>query len=356
MEWAKTHAHGRYNLASSGVAAFPFKQLAQISNLRLEDLDLTGPAGYGYGPLQNALAKKAGVAPECVVAATGTSLANHLAMAASVEPGDDVLIEWPAYELLVTTARYLGANVRRFPRQWQDGFRLEPREVEKALTPETKLIVVTNLHNPSSAFADDAALRAVGELAKRIGARVLVDEVYLESCFSTGWRTAFHLGDHFIATSSLTKAYGLLGLRCGWAIAEPELARAMWRLNDFYGVNAAHPAEHLCVVALEHLGEIAAGYQTLLESNRRIVNQFLDAHPELELARQPYGTVLFPRLRNGSAGDFCRLLEEQYETSVVPGSFFEAPEHFRLFVAAEKTILVSGLERLSAALDRWKHA
>lgn len=351
MEWAKTHQQASYNLAASGMPPFPFSDLAAMSGLRLEDLDLNGPPGYGFEPLQQALAAKAGVSPDCVVAAAGASMANHLAMAASFEPGDDVLIEEPAYELLLTTARYLGANLRRFKRRFEDGFRLDPRTVERALTPRTRLVVLTNLHNPSSALADEEALRETGELAKSAGARVLVDEVYLEARFSPEGRSAFHLGSHFIATSSLTKAYGLAGLRCGWVLAEPDLARAIWRINDLYGVNAAHPAERLSVMALKHLPAIAARAKGVLEVNRRIAESFLDSQPDLQVVKSPFGTVLFPRLLKGNVESFCRLLRDQYGTTVVPGHFFEAPEHFRLFVGAESAALTEGLKRLGAALD-----
>ena len=351
MEWAKTHSQARYNLAASGMPSYALADLVASTSLRIEDLELTDPSGYGYEPLQRALAAKAGVPPECVVAATGTSMANHLAMAACFEPGGEVLIEQPAYELLVTTARYLGATVRRFTRRFEDGFHLDPRQVERALTPRTRLIVLTNLHNPSSALDSDDTLREVGELANSVGARVLVDEVYLEVCFSRDWRSAFHLGNHFVVTSSLTKAYGLGGLRCGWVLADPDLARAMWRLNDLYGVNAAHPAERLSAIILNDLPGIAARSRELLEKNRPIVNQFLDSRPDVDAARQPFGTVLFPRVRCGHVDAFCRLLREKYETAVVPGSFFEAPEHFRMFLGAETAMLTEALTRLGSALD-----
>lgn len=351
MEWAKTQAAARYTLASSGVASFPLGDLIALSGLRLQDLELVGPTGYGYAPLQQALAAKAGVPPECVVAAAGTSMANHLAMAASFDPGDEVLIEWPAYELLLTTAEYLGARIKRFTRRFENGFRIDPSEIERALTSRTKLIVITNLHNPSSARTDDETLGKVGDLAKSAGARVLVDEVYLEACYADPWRSAFHLGNQFIVTSSLTKAYGLSGLRCGWILAEPDLARAMWHLNDFYGVNAANPAERLSVIALAHLPAIAARYQTLLETNRPIVQKFLDSNKDLAVTKQPYGTVLFPRLRKGAADILCQLLRSKHETSIVPGSFFEAPEHFRMFLAAETPVLEEGLKCLGTALD-----
>ena len=97
---------------------------------------------------------------------------------------------------------------------------------------------MTNLHNPSGALIDDETLKQIGEIARRVGARVLVDEVYIETLFETSPRTSFHFGNEFVVTSSLTKAFGLSGLRCGWIFAEPELAKRMWLLNDLFAVYA----------------------------------------------------------------------------------------------------------------------
>ena len=347
MEWAKLHSHARFNLATSGVKSLPLSELL----IRLEDLELSRPGSYGYEPLQACLAKKCGVAPECVVAATGTSMANHLALAALVDPSDEILIEHPTYELLLTTAEFLGARIRRFPRRFEDGFRIDPRTVERAMTPQTKLIVLTNLHNPSGARTDDATLRELGEIARRAGARVLVDEVYLEAAFDSPARSAFHLGDHFVATSSLTKVYGLSGLRCGWILAAPELAERMWRLDDLFGVIPAHPAERLSVIALDHLEEIAAQVRSLLAKNRALLERFLDSRNDLIAVRPEAGTIVFPRLAGCSVDRLCALLREKYETSVVPGRFFEMPEHFRLGIGGDTEELAEGLRRLGAALD-----
>lgn len=347
MEWAKTRAQARFNLAASGVANYPLAELP----VRLEDLELSGPSYYGYEPLERRLAAKCGVAPECVVAATGTSMANHLAMAATLEPGDEVLIEQPTYELLVSTARYLGAEVRRFPRRFEEGFRLDPREVEHSLTRRTRLVVLTNSHNPSSALAQEDALREIGEMARSAGTRVLADEVYLDAVFPRAPRSAFHLGEHFVTTSSLTKVYGLSGLRCGWVLAAPALAERMWRLNDLFGAIPAHPAERLSVIALDHLERIAARARTLLEANRRLLERFLDSREDLRAVRPACGTTVFPRLLRGEVEKLCALLREKYETSVVPGRFFEMPEHFRIGIGGETQNVAAGLERLGAALD-----
>ena len=347
MEWAKTRSGARFTLATSGVDNYHLADL----NVAIEDLELSGPGGYGYEPLQRRIAAKCDVEPECVVAATGTSMANHLAMAAILNPGDEALIEHPAYELLVSVARYLGANVKRFARKFEDGFGIDAKEVESVISSRTRLIVMTNLHNPSSAFADNDTISEIGEIARSVGARVLVDEVYLEAMFDRAPRSAFHLGEEFVATSSLTKVYGLSGLRCGWALARPELARRMWRLNDLFGVIPVHAAELLSVIAMDNLDRIAASARSRLEANRALLNQFLDSRTDLKAVRAEFGTTSFPKLLRGSVDRLCELLREKYETTVVPGRFFEMDDHFRIGIGGSSETVAAGLERLSAALD-----
>ena len=216
MEWAKTRQAARFNLAASGMPAFPLSDLAALAGLRVVDLELTGPAGYGYAPLQQALAAKAGVSPDCVVAAAGTSMANHLAMASSYEPGDEVLIEQPTYELLLSTARFLGANIKRFARRVEENFRLDPHEVERALTPRTRLVVLTNLHNPSSAFTDEATLREVGTTNRTSAAD------YAEAA---GPRTAFVLKVH-------PSNFRIEGFTAPVAVPVGQARAARWRRGD----------------------------------------------------------------------------------------------------------------------------
>lgn len=347
LEWAKLHSGAKYNLATSGLDGFPLAQLP----VKIEDLEISIGGSYGYPPLQERLAKKNGVPVECVVAANGTSMANHLAMAALLDPGDEALIEEPAYEPLLNVPQYLGAQVRRFSRHFENGFALDPQEVERTITSRTKVVVVTNLHNPSGARATDAQLRAVGEIARKRGAYVLVDEVYLDACFDPEARTSFHLGENFIVTSSLTKAFGLSGLRCGWILAPPPLAKRMWRINDLYGVIPAHVAELLSVIALDHLENISEYARSRLQANRPILQRFLNSRRDLSAIPAENGTTAFPRLASGKVDALCCLLREKYETSVVPGHFFEMPSHFRIGIGGKTELLEEGLRRLGLALD-----
>jgi aspartate/methionine/tyrosine aminotransferase len=347
LEWAKLAPPARFPLTYSGISSVALAELP----IRVEDLELTGPAGYAWPPLIEALAKRCGVATEHVVHAAGTSMANHLAMATLVDAGDDVLIEKPAYEPLLSLASYVGAEIRRFDRRSGDGFRLDPEAVARALTPRTRLIVLTNLHNPSSVQCDEAALRAVGELARSVGARVLCDEVYLDAVFEDSTRSAAHLGPEFVVTSSLTKVYGLSGLRCGWVVAEPELAHRMRRLTEIYDNNAPHLAERVSLVALANLDGLRERSRALLTANHALYDAFLDGRDELAAVRTRFGTTSFPRLLRGDVDALCRLLRERYETAVVPGHFFEEPDHFRIGLGCATEVLRAGLERLGAALD-----
>jgi hypothetical protein len=125
-------------------------------------------------------------------------------MAALISAGDEVLLERPAYEPLLSLAHYLGADVKRFDRRWEDGFRLRPSEIEKRISNRTRLIVITNFHNPTGVLTDTDILAEVGEIARKVNARVLVDEVYMQMLFETPPRTSFLLGNEFVVTSSLT--------------------------------------------------------------------------------------------------------------------------------------------------------
>ena len=204
MEWVKTLPHVAFNLANSGVKNYPLSGLP----VDFDSLTLSGPGAYGYAPLVQAIAAKCGVEPDCVATAQGTSMANLLAMAVTIEPGDEVLIEHPAYPLLWETAQYLGAALKYFERAPAERFAIDVDTLQRSITPRTRLIVLTNLHNPSCAYTDQATLRRVGEIAASAGARVLIDEVYLDLLFESAPQTAFHLGPEFIVTNSLTKCMG----------------------------------------------------------------------------------------------------------------------------------------------------
>src|SRR5215471_15580940 len=166
MHWAKVRPLARFNLASSGA---PDLNLDDLPKLDIGP-ELTSPHAYGYPPLLEAIAARYGANLQNVATAIGTSQANHLAIAALIEPGDEVLAEWPGYEPLVATARFLGASLRFFERSAERDFAIDADDVARLIAPKTRLVVLTNPHNPSGAFTDDATLTRIAAAAERVGA------------------------------------------------------------------------------------------------------------------------------------------------------------------------------------------
>jgi aspartate/methionine/tyrosine aminotransferase len=128
----------------------------------------------------------------------------------------------------------------------------------------------------------------------------------------------------------------------------------MWQIVDFTYGSPVHPAECMAVVAIDHLDRIRDRARRLLETNRALVNTFLADHPAIVCEPSQFGTTLFPRLRSGSAANFVTLLREQFDTSVVPGDFFEQPQHFRIGFCGSTETVRGGLERLSGALSAFR--
>lgn len=345
MHWAKHQSPVRYRLSTSEV---PHVRLDRLP-LTLGDLDLDGASHPRYRPLRQAIAARYGVDADMVVAADGCSMGNFLAMATLIAPGDHVLVEQPVYEPLLSAARFLQARVERIQRSAETGFQLDLAAIDAALTDDTRLIVLTNLHNPSGALLGEEALRAVGEMASARGARVLVDEVYLDAVVPPR-RSAIHLGPAFVCTNSLTKVYGLSGLRCGWILAEPDLAMRMVRLNDLFGVNQAHQGERLGCFAFEHLDAIVGDNPALLARNRAAFDRFVAGRADLDCGAAVHGMTAFPRWAGGDTVRLDAHLRTRYDTGIVPGGWFEMPDHFRVGFGMSGEDFDEGLRRLGAAL------
>jgi hypothetical protein len=346
MYWSKTQSRARFNLATSGVAPFPFRELP----IDPKELEINGDDSYGYPPLQQAIATHQGVDPDCVVESAGTSMANHLAMAAILEPGDEVLIEHPAYGPILDIAHYLEANVKRFRRVEENGWAIDPHAVRRCITPKTRLIVITNLHNPTSAFTPEPVLSEIGDIARSIGAFVLVDEVYLDAVYENTLRTSLHLGPEFVVTSSLTKVYGVSGLRCGWILAQPDLALKMRRLNDLYSATPVHPGELLSVAAFQHLNLLRERARRIVEADRGLLRDFLGHQSRISAVWTDWGTTSFVRLIDENVDVFLERLRSEFDTSAVPGRFFEIPDHFRIGMGVNTEMFSEGLTRISRAL------
>jgi aspartate/methionine/tyrosine aminotransferase len=345
LEWARRF-YGRvaFDLASSGIPTVPRAELGGPTT-RLDD-----PAGWES--LRAAISAHNDVPQREAVAALGTSHALWLAYATLLAPGDDVLVEGPGYEPLWRIAEGVGANVVRFGREPAERFAIDPARIARAMTPRTKLVVVTNLHNPSGVRASDDALRAAAAVAHERGANLLVDEVY--AAFETFvdasgvFRgSARKLAPNIVAVSSLTKCYGVGPDRIGWMLAAPDvIARAQDTITASCGMLPLAHA-HFGAHVLARVPALAARTRELLAGKRARVAAWMADHPALRWSAPDAG--LFGFATRAREGDLTPAIEagvRDHGVLVAPGAFFGVPNGFRLAWSTDATKLEEGLARL----------
>lgn len=350
MTWAKHHAKAPLDLTGSNLLPCTLDELPGAR----EAMELYGRNDDGWPPLVEAIAGRYGVGPERVATATGASGANFLALAALLRPGDTLLAEWPGYDPHIGAARLLGAKVNTFDRGWGRAFALDPDAVESALTPDTRAIVMTNLHNPSGAYAEPESLARVGALARSVGAKVIVDEVYLDALVGVERSPAATRDDVFVSTNSLTKSYGLAGIRVGWMLADPETVERALRVRDVVDAVGSIPSETIGTLAFERLDFLLERARRVLEPGSRLFRSFVESRAELAWIPPIGGSVGFPRLKGVDDADpFVDLAMRDHDVGITPGRLFGEPAHFRVAVAGPYDVLERGVDALGRALDDW---
>jgi aspartate/methionine/tyrosine aminotransferase len=329
-----------------------------VSLLRLHASDLvaTLPVKYGYAPLRESVARRYGVTYEQVFPVSGgTGFANWLACAAVLDGcgrGAEVIVERPTYEPLLRIPQALGHRVRRLDRRFEDDYTIDLDRFASLVTTRTRLAIVTNLHNPSGARIPMPVLRAMASLLARVKAYLIVDEVYLECVFRQRPESCVHAGPNVLTTNSLTKAYGLDGLRAGWVLGPAPLVARTGRINDLMTNNSVAPGERMALAAFRRQRDIDRRAHGILDPNLARVRTFLEREPRLTAFVPEGGNVVFPRLPSGVDSDrLVRRLVERHSTLVVPGRFFESPRHIRISFGCRPARLARGLANISRALD-----
>lgn len=348
MRWAKRHLTGSSpkNLGMSGIGTLSTAELPLP-----RDVPYWAPEGEAGDPgLRALVAARYGVAPENVFATAGTSLANFLVFLAEAR-GGHVAAETPAYEALLRLPEAVGATVSTFRRDEARGWRIDPASLASAARKGTRLLAVTDLHNPSGArlHADD--LRLLVDHAERLDAAVLVDEVYLDLALEPA-RTAALAHPRVIATNSLTKAHGLGGLRVGWVLAHPDRVRRIAEWNDL--VCPAHPV-HSVEVAKAYLPQadrFLSRTRAAAAARLAQADAWVRSRRDVSWVRPDGGITGFLRLPRGLDGE--RLAEHaaaSHGVRVIPGTFFQSPGHVRLSFGLPEADLSEALESLGHALD-----
>lgn len=308
-----------------------------------------------YGDPRNLawLADRYGTTGEHVVLTAGSSEANFLVYCAALNAGDKVIVETPGYPQFTSLASMMNAEVIRLPRRYENGFEPDIAELKKMLDESVRLVVLTNLHNPSMARMPRELMREIVEACAANGTLVLVDEVYVDHLKpGDGDESAFSLGDNVVVTNSLTKVYGLSGLRFGWAVGPTKLLSTMLDLIDIVDPELPTVTQNMAHRALENLARLRPLARRLHEQNWPIVKEWADARDNVEYFHPPGGITLWLRIKGISeTGNFATVARNDYGVLIVPGEYFQSPGWIRVGYRIEPTAVREGLSRLGKAID-----
>jgi hypothetical protein len=348
----------RCNLSDSGVLPFTFAEFCAFA-----DVD-PGEVRFGYGCTEGTgglrervAALYSGAGPEHVLVTTGSAEANFLTLWRLVEPGDRVVIVEPTYGQTPGLAAGLGAKVVSLRLEEAHGWQPAPGAAAEAITPNTRLVVVTNPNNPTGAVLSSASRAEIVGAAESAGAWILADEVYAGAEVGTGntpaTPTLWGATGRVIATASLSKAYGLQGLRLGWLVAPRDLREDLWARKDYTSIAPAALSDFLARAALEPetRRRILERCRAIIRANLGPVNEWAAATPGLRFRSPDAGAIcLFGYDGPISSLELAERLRTRDSVLVVPGEHFGLDRTFRIGFGSEATKLPEGLSAVAARL------
>jgi aspartate/methionine/tyrosine aminotransferase len=293
-----------------------------------------------------------------VLVTAGAAAALFIIASAVLEPGTHALICAPNYVTNLETPRAIGADVEKLELRFDDGWRLDVESVESRLRPDTRLISVTYPHNPTGSMIGVEDLRRLVEIVENHpAALLLVDETYRELTYGDPLPMAATLSPRVLGVSSMSKTYGLPGLRVGWLTCRDELLMETFlAAKEQIFISGAVLDEELAARVLERRSTILPLVQTKVREHLAVVRAWMEASDRFEWVEPQGGVVCFPRIRSDIDVDvdrFYRTLLEEHGTYVGAGHWFDQDRRFfRLgFAWPTKPELVRGLETLDVAVE-----
>jgi aspartate/methionine/tyrosine aminotransferase len=343
----------KYILAFSNMQGVTKKEYDKLIGYEIPpDFDMGWDAHYGVPELNEALAKMYKCDPENIVTASGGSEANFLVFLATLDHEDEFIVEQPGYQPMWLAPEMLGAKMVPWLRRYDAGFRLDLDALEGLITDRTKLIVITNPHNPSGVVADrEDELRRLGELAHAKGIHVLIDEVFLDGAFQPQ-DSGFKLPGTVI-TGSMTKVYGLGGHRTGWVVGPKEIAHKCQLAKAHTDAASSRMGEimnaHALLNAREHLVQ---RFNNRALSNFRITKDWVEGNTDIVEWVEPHGGIMcYPRYKvDIGSKELCQKLLNDHGVLVNPGEYFGTENHFRLSYPCSEEELKAGLEEITKCL------
>ncbi|HSR32897.1 MAG TPA: aminotransferase class I/II-fold pyridoxal phosphate-dependent enzyme [Anaerolineae bacterium] len=351
-----------YDIAESGIfpqtvnellSFEPESERDQVLN-RLLDLRLGYSEASGTLELRSLLAETyTDCNPENILVTTGAIEANFLLFNVLLNPGDHVVAPYPAYQQLYSVPRAIGCDVSLWRVNSDQDFRFDLDELERLVRPETQLIVVNSPHNPTGAMLSAADTQRVYDIARSVGAMVLSDEVYRWLTIPGGDVPAppmYDLGPSGISVGTLSKPFGLPGLRLGWMAAPAEIIAECWATRDYVSLSPGKLNDALAILAIKHRDKIIKRNEAIIAANLSSAGVWFNKHADILSWSPPRGGLLALLRYNLDIPslELANKLAEEYSVMLAPGSAFGYEHHLRIGIGQAPATFVAGLERASA--------
>ena len=346
----------KIDLANSSITGVRWDELLAVTQFQIpKDLSMGKNDPCGAAPLVEALANIYNCQSSNVITTTGGSEANFLVYLALLAAGDEIIVEQPGYSPLWLVPEMMGAKVVDWPRKFEDGFTLDLEALKDKITNRTKLIVMTNLHNPTGVLADNDTIRAAAEIASDHGALLFIDEMFLDVSETPSSSAAGSEG--VIVTASVSKVYGIGGLRTGWIVAEKQLAEkclaAKWQAT----VAAPYLSELISAAALVKAKKYLVNRcKDIARRNMPLVKEWIEANSNKLAWVPPNGGIMaFPKFcsNNIDSVTFGRRLVDEKSVLISPGTYFGLDGYFRLTFMNPEEQLRAGLGAIADVLGEF---
>jgi hypothetical protein len=345
-----------YDLSESGVRPLTLRELTNFGF----DLDtfLDVPLGYsqsnGTLELREALAKVyLGATADHIEVTNGTSEANYIIAMALLKPGDGMALQVPNYMQLWGVPRSLGAEVATFPLRGDAAWEPDWDAFEKAVTPNTRLLYISNPNNPSGSILSDEAMRRIVERCEQTNTYLLSDEVYLGAEINRPrTRSFWGMSDRVIVASGLSKAYGIPGVRIGWIVGPKEFVAACWSQHDYLTIGPNKMSDRIALAAVRQRDALYARTGEILARNIHLIRDWVASFNGFLTWQEPAaGAIGLVRYHHDIPSiELADRIRERQSTLVVPGSHVGLEGYLRLWFGGKEEYLKEGLRRIGQEL------
>ena len=350
-----------YNLAETCVASITVEELLSLSGRSGKDLSDLLPMKLGYGDIVGSPRLRSAIANlyadqhiDDITITHGTIAANMLVHKALVSKGDRVVSIVPTYQQHYSIPASIEASVATLNLRKEDDFLPDLDRLRELVTPDTKLIALTNPNNPTGALIERPMLEDIASIADSVGAYLLCDEVYRGTAQQGDGMvpSIVDLYQKGISTAGMSKVFSLAGLRVGWVVAPKELTENILIHRDYDTISVGMINDHFAALALENADQLLARSQRITRENLAVLDTWIQNEPRVSWVKPRAGTTAMLKLDIPvSSREFCIDLVQKTGVMLTPGDAFDMEGYARIGFANELETIKVGLQALSAYLQ-----